>query len=49
MPYPFSRIEILKEIKETNKAIKQNNNYRTIKFLKIHKAKLQKALEKLIA
>ena len=48
MPLPTSRFEILKEIKQANKSIKQSRNYRQIKFLRIHRTLLQKALEKLI-
>ena len=48
MPLPTSRLEILKEIKQANKSIKQSRNYSQIKFLRIHRVKLQQALEKLI-
>ena len=50
MPFviPLTRFEILKEIKDINKSIKQSRNYRQIGFLKLHRRYLQKALEKLI-
>ena len=46
---PRYRIEIIKEIQKLTRLIQQSNNYRQIRFLRLHRAWLQQNLEKLIS
>ena len=48
---PSSRLELVREIKRTARLIQQEPNYSfgQIRFLRLHRASLQKELENLIA